>query len=404
MKILALSRWFPYPPDNGSKIRIYNILKQLASQHEIVLLALAADDEGSPEAMAALRQWCTQVKTVPKRAFDAHQWRTWPGFFSPWPRHHYQTFSHELQALVAREIRAHKFHLGIAFQLDMARYLLGYHQFPKVLEEVELTMIAESAARETHPLRRLRRQLTLWKTRWFVNRLLRNYDFCTVVSEQEQALLRRLAPHYQSMVVVVNGVDPSHYRGPFGPPQGDSLVYPGALTYSANFDAMSFFLSEIFPLIKRAAPHATLRITGKTTGLPLEQLPRQDGVIFTGYLNDIRPCIAQSWVSVVPLRVGGGSRLKILESLALGTPVVATSKGAEGLDFIPGHEILIADDPAEFAAAVLRLLQDPLLRETLGQRGRQAVQCRYDWQIVGQRLNDVIEMAISQPARAPGRR
>jgi glycosyltransferase involved in cell wall biosynthesis len=123
-------------------------------------------------------------------------------------------------------------------------------------------------------------------------------------------------------------------------------------------------------------------------------LGETNGTIFTGWLEDVRPVIARSWVSVVPLRKGGGTRLKILESLSIGTPVVSTSKGAEGLDLIPGKEILIADDPEDFAEQVLQLLSNPELREELSQNGRRAVEERYDWNMVSDSLERLIEMVV----------
>jgi glycosyltransferase involved in cell wall biosynthesis len=164
---------------------------------------------------------------------------------------------------------------------------------------------------------------------------------------------------------------------------------------SANYDAMGFFLGDILPLIKKERPEVVLRITGKTAGVPLEQLPNVDDVIFTGYLDDVRPSVAQSWVSVVPLRVGGGTRLKILEAMALGTPVVSTSKGAEGLDVTLGENILIADTPSGFADATLHLLEDHGLRARLSENGRSLVRTRYDWAQIGEEferlLSDIVK-------------
>ncbi|MBK9050663.1 MAG: glycosyltransferase [Chloroflexi bacterium] len=167
--------------------------------------------------------------------------------------------------------------------------------------------------------------------------------------------------------------------------QPDTLVYAGAMTYKANFDAVAYFLGEIWPLIRAARPQAVFYVTGKLDGVPVERLPKQDGVIFTGYLDDVRPRVAQSWLSVIPLRLGGGTRLKVLESLALGTPVVTTSKGMEGLELMPERDVLVADTPEAFAAAVIQLLHDPNLHTLLSQHGQQAVK-RYDWPKIGSEL------------------
>ena len=128
---------------------------------------------------------------------------------------------------------------------------------------------------------------------------------------------------------------------------------------------MRYFLAEIYPGIRQQVGNASLTITGNTSGVRLTDLQLDDSVHLSGYVDDIRPVIAGAAVCVVPLRQGSGTRLKILEAMALGTPVVSTSKGAEGLDVTPGHDILIADEPAEFANQVIRLLRDAALRERL---------------------------------------
>jgi glycosyltransferase involved in cell wall biosynthesis len=196
------------------------------------------------------------------------------------------------------------------------------------------------------------------------------------------------------MMVVPNGVDLDRYRGDFGAPEPSTLVFPGALTYSANFDAVEFFLHKIFPLVKAVRPETILRVTGKTDGVPVDRLPLDEGVILTGYLDDVRPTVARSRVCVTPLLSGGGTRLKILEAMALGTPVVSTRKGAEGLDVTSGEDILIADGPNEFADAILRLLGDETLRARLVANGRKLVQERYGWNRIGRKLNCFLRQVV----------
>jgi glycosyltransferase involved in cell wall biosynthesis len=249
---------------------------------------------------------------------------------------------------------------------------------------------------ERHPLKKLRVGLTWYKTSRYVADLLRGFDGCTVVSEREREYVKQIAPDYQPtpdahsrVRVVSNGVDLACSTD-FGALQADTLVYSGALTYYANWEAVEFFLREVFNVIRAERPAVQLTVTGKLDGVPVDRLPNRDGTVFTGYVDDVRPIVARSWVSIVPLLTGGGTRLKILESLALGTPVVSTSKGAEGLDLVSGRDILIADEPADFADAVLRVLRDASLRETLSGNGRRAV-ARYDWQIIGPGFCDFVD-------------
>ena len=389
MKILFCSRWFPYPPDNGSKIRIFNLIKQLSLSHEVDLISFTSEAL-IDESLETMSDYCRQVKVVPYRSFEPKRLTALAGFFSMQPRSVIDTYSDEFQMLVEQAARQHKFDLVIASQIDMVRYVLALPYLPKIFEEIELTIFYEQVVKEQNPLKKLRSWLTWWKLSQFVRSFLASFSGCTVVSEVERTQILQVTPGYKPIAVIPNGVDLNHHLATFGPPVADTLVYSGALTYGANFDAMDFFLREIFPLIQAQRPQVKLYITGKLNGVPVNRLPSNNGVIFTGYLNDIRPQVAQSWVSIVPLRFGGGTRLKVLESLALGTPVVATSKGAEGLDLVAGKDLLIAVEPADFAAAVLRLLQEAALRDMLSGNGRQAVK-KYDWQTIGQSFCNFVE-------------
>ncbi len=393
MKILFISRWYPFPPDNGSKIRIFNLLKYLSACHEVDLISFVSETVTN-EQMVAMNGYFNRVNTIPYRSFQPGRLKALAGFFSPKPRSVIDTYNANLQRCVEQASQERRYDVVIASQIDMAPYALVVPDAIKVFEEVELTTLYEGFARQTHPLKKLRYGLTWWKLAHYTADLLNAFDACTVVSKGEAERVRQVAPDFQPVEVVPNGVDVGHYEGNFDSPEIDTLIYSGALTYKANFDAVDFFLHEIFPLIQTERPQVKLFITGKIDGVPIHRLPANKGVIFTGYLDDIRPRLTQSWVSVVPLREGGGTRLKILEALAAGTPVVATSKGAEGLDLTPEKEILIANDPADFAAVVLRLLQNPGLRETLSCNGRSAVAARYDWQMIGQQFNEFVERVV----------
>jgi polysaccharide biosynthesis protein PslH len=399
MKILFLSRWYPYPADNGSKIRIYNLIKYLASYHEVHLVSFATA-ETTAEDLVAMRPYCQEIEVVRYQSYQPWRWKAMAGFFSPQPRSVIDTYNSEMEQVIEQKTTAQAFDLVIASQVDMAPYAIAIPGIPKIFEEIELTTRYEQFSRQHQPLKRAWSRFSWEKLSRYMARLISQFDGCTVVSKGELTQLRQIVPHYNPISVIPNGVDTSYYSGDFGAPAANTLIYSGALTYKANFDAIDYFLREIFPLIQTQCPSVKLFITGKLQGVPIDQLPRHEGVIFTGYLDDIRPTLAQSSVNIVPLRLGGGTRLKVLESLAIGAPVVATCKGAEGLEVVSQRDLLIADEPAQFAEAVLQLLQDPALRQTLSRNGQKVVRDKYDWQIIGRQFNHFIETVATTPVKA----
>jgi glycosyltransferase involved in cell wall biosynthesis len=169
------------------------------------------------------------------------------------------------------------------------------------------------------------------------------------------------------------------------------VIYTGAVTYDANLDAVSYFAREALPLIRQRVPDAQFTITGGTGKVDVSQLAALPGVHFSGYLPSVAAAVQESWVMVAPLRIGGGTRLKILEAMALGTPVISSSKGAEGIAIHPGEDILIADSPQEIADAVCRLFDDAALRGKIAAGGRALVEHEYDWGVIGERLVSVVE-------------
>ena len=394
MKVLFLSSWFPYPPDNGSRIRIFNLIKQLSKEHDITLLSFSRDDEVTEDRLKTMQRYCSTVQAIRLVPFRPTSFRSILGLFSPHPRSFVDTYSQRMQGLVERTRREGDFSVVIASEIDTAPYAVTLEGLPRILDEMQLATLREQYTRQSRVGRRLRYGLMWWKTRRFTAHLLHQFDGCTVASQQEREIVLSLAPNCRRVVVVPNGVDLDWYKGDFGAPEPGTLVFPGALTYDVNFEAMTFFLHQVFPLVKARRPEITLRITGKTNGVPLDRLPLDWSVILTGYLDDVRPIVAQSWACVVPLRVGGGTRLKILEAMALGTPVVSTSKGAEGLEITPGENILIADEPTEFADAVLRLLYDPALRAKLTANGQRLVREQYGWEQTAKKLDQLLHQVV----------
>ncbi len=393
MRILALSWWFPYPPDNGARLRVYNLLKQFSSRHQVTL-AVFSREARDVYYLDSLKPYCREVYLLPGRVFHRSSLKAWMGFLSSKPRAVVDAYDPKAAARIQRIASNGRFDAAVAFEVgaavDVAPYVVAIKGIPAVLEDLELAVLKEQSTIQRSAWGRLRYGMTWWKMRRFTAQILRRFDVCTVASVQEQANLLEIVPNYQGVEIIPNGIDVKLYEGNYGLPEPDTLIFTGALTYEANFDAMRFFLGEVFPLLKTRRPSLKLRITGSTEGVPVDRLPLTADVTFTGYADDIRPLVARSQVCVAPMRIGGGTRLKILEAMALGVPVVSTSKGAEGLEVVPGQDLLIADEPAEFAEAVVNLLEDHSLRQTLSRKGRELVRGKYDWDIIGQQYETIL--------------
>jgi glycosyltransferase involved in cell wall biosynthesis len=247
---------------------------------------------------------------------------------------------------------------------------------------------------QAHPIGRLRGWVNWRKRLRYESRLYRCFDLCTMVSELDREATVRLLPHRSCCVVVVpNGIDCQHNRPSMSRSQANTLVFNGSLTYSANYDAMQMFLSQIYPRIRIEVPDVTLTITGSSCGVDLAGLCLDESVHLSGHVDDVRPLVAGAQACVVPLRQGGGTRLKILEAMALGTPVIATSKGAEGLEVVDGTHLLLADEPLDFSQRVVQILQEPALSEFLATNARRLVERHYDWEQIGQRFVALVEAA-----------
>lgn len=387
MRILFLSRWYPFPTDNGSKIRIFNLLRGLAECHQVSLISFYDPVAGAPD-INALLAICQDVQIVPWKPFQPDSRISRFGYFSAVPRAYLDLYSQEMEERILTTIKADKIDLVIASQTDMAAYASSFNGKLAVFEEVEAGIWLDRIAESQSLPGRLRYTLTWMKHRRYLAHLLQYFRVCTVVSEKERQILRQTVPDGINIEVIPNCVDLANYNGISESPKAETLIFTGSLTYQPNYDAMCWFLQEVFPRVRQEYPGAQLWITGDHSSLPL---PDVDGVTLTGMLPDVRPYIARAWCSVVPLLIGGGTRLKILEAMALNTPVVATSKGAEGLDIEPGKHLLVADTAQSFAENIVQLFRRPELRQQLVADAGQLVQTRYNCEIVMGRYLSMLE-------------
>ncbi|MEI9813675.1 MAG: glycosyltransferase [Acidobacteriota bacterium] len=315
------------------------------------------------------------MRTCEFAEFNPRSARALSGFFNRVPRFLLDTYSPEMESLIRQAVRNTRFDLVIASQLSMATYFEAFRGIPAVMEEAELAMYQPVEDKTLGSLGAFRRQLTWTKHRRYLGDLLKNFRLCTVASEPERILVAEAALSTIPIHVIPNFVDAEHYRPMAETRAANTLVFTGSLKFSPNHDAVSWFVEEIFPLVQSKVPEVQLTVTGDTGNVAKREAP---GVIYSGRVDDVRTVMAASAVSVVPIRQGGGTRLKILEALAMGTPLVTTSKGVEGIEARHGEHVLIADTAAAFAEATVRLLRDPVYAQQLADAGRRLVQSAYD--------------------------
>lgn len=398
MRLLYITTWFPYPIDIGYKHRVYHLLRSLGRRHEVTLLSFAFGPI-LPDPDHLRQTCCHRVEIVPHSPF--HHGLAWKlRFFllqpaASWP---VVEMTRRGQSLLDQT----RFDAVIASTTVTSAYALQSNGCARILEEHNsLSHWAKDRFdSQTTFAARAQAWISWQKVRRYEARLYPRFDLCTAVSENDRLAMLDAFPGRRGPVETVpNGVDCDHNRPGLASPAPDSLVFSGALTYSANYDAMRFFLADILPLLRQKAPALRLTITGSYDGADLGGLLIDNSVRLSGYVEDVRPLVAGASVCIVPLRHGGGTRLKILEAMALGTPVVSTSKGAEGLEVRSGEHLLLADTPATFAEATLRLLRDEALRQHLRQNARRLVEDLYDWKAIGDRFCTLVENTSRERGR-----
>ncbi|MCP4356676.1 MAG: glycosyltransferase [Chloroflexi bacterium] len=375
MQILFISRWFPYPANNGSKLRIFNLLRGLSNYHDITLVSFADQPDINPNEPELLKL-CRNVHIVPLKQFNPHSFRAHLGYLSMKPRSVFDTFSGEMKNCIIETLKTNHFDLVIASEVDTAVYSKHFKHLPALLEDIEIGTLYENYAHATSRPVRYRHGLTWLKHRRYLTSQLKNFDVCTVVSDQERKLFSQYVNSKQAIEIVPNCINLETYENVPRNPKPNTMIFTGSFTYLPNYKGMIWFIEKVLPLIQAETPDAQLIITGDHANLPL---PAAKNVTLTGFVDDIRTYIGSAWISLVPIWSGGGTRLKILEAMALHTPVVATEKGAEGLNLKDGEHILIANKPAAFAGAVTRLLQDKTHRNTIADNAFHLVSETYDW-------------------------
>jgi glycosyltransferase involved in cell wall biosynthesis len=398
MRVFALSTWFPHPTINGSTLRAYHLLRALAARHEVDLAAFTPFGPPADHSLEHLRSFCRSVVVISRSPFAANGAHR-AGLLSLTPRSLAATYVSAVHAMTRSASAAAD--AVIAFQLGASRYLDGVSR-ATIFEEAEPTSIEHLWRGESSPVRRVRRRLTWWKHAAYLRRLIDRVDGVTVVSDVERAALVRIGCEPSSISVIPNGAEASDLTRPRTSP-APRIVYAGSVTYRANLDAVTWFLRDVLPRVRAEHPQVEFWVTGATEGVQLDALPNRALARFTGQIPDVKDVIGDARVCVAPILGGGGTRLKILEALALGVPVVSTRKGVEGLDVDDGEHVLVADTAEAFADRVGRILEDDDIAARLSRAGRARVAKKYTWSVIGDQLNTVVAKTVEQWRSRPRR-
>ncbi len=409
MHLLLLTPQLPYPPQQGTSLRNFHIIRGLAADHEITLLSfLEVGQTAVPTQIAPLIELCPQIETVPAPTRSTGQ---------------------RLRQLLATRLPDMAHRLYSPTFADRLRHLLAGNHFDVVqIEGIELVryldvirvadrkikVVFDNHNAETELQRR--NMQTDWRQprRWvaaayswvqvgrlarFERRACESADAVTAVSETDKNHLQSLISNHQSPITVIpNCIDIIEYRDLSGLPNLKGLhydlVFSGKMDYRPNVDAVHWFADEVWPMVRAARPSTTWAIVGQKPHPRLDRLREMPGITVTGWVEDVRPYLAGASLFIMPFRVGSGTRLKLIEAMAAGKAIVSTQIGAEGFPVVDGREIVLADGAGEMGTAVLRLLNNPAERARLGTAARQFA-AAYDWRVVVPQFNRIYRQLVT---------
>lgn len=396
MRVLWVGHNLAYPPVRGVLLRGYNLLREAAKECEIHVLAFdqpAARPPGvsAEDCVAELAKFCASVEFVSLEgeSFKAHKyWLAARGLVSRNPYDINWLRSRKMADSVRRLLKCATFDAVHFDTVGLAQYrtlvragigtLLNHHN-------IESTMMEHRAANEQNPFHRQYWRLEAQKLLRAEQHFCPQFAINLMVSPEDSQILAELVPDLETRVIP-NGVD-TEYFAPRPDPGGNILLFCGGLDWYPNGEAMGYFFDAIWPRLTRAMPDVRMVVVGRKPAKWLQDIASSDHrVKVTGFVDDVRPYFRQATVYVCPIRLGGGTRLKVLDALAMGMPLVGTSFACSGISIAHEKHALLADTSEAFVDQILRLLADPSLRCELATRGRELVCRNYSWSIVGTKL------------------
>jgi sugar transferase (PEP-CTERM/EpsH1 system associated) len=395
VRILVLSTAIPFPPTSGGKLRTFHLLRALARRYELTLVGFTygevTDEPAFPVRVVSVpwlppplyRQMHDADPVLAQSAAD----RLANDAAAPWCVNWVESkaFDDAIRAL-----KPEGFDLVLLEGTPMARFL--DHLPPEMIKILDFMDVysrmgqkqveerqgaaRESAGREANRTRRFEQQAAM------------QCNLCLAVSDDEAAAARELL-NVDHLEVVPNGVDTAYFAPSGDEPDPCSLLFTGTMSYRPNAEAVSDFVRQVLPLIVEKLPNAKLHVVGVAPPKEIQSLASPH-VVIHGFVPDMRPYHRRAAVVVVPLRRGGGTKLKVLEAAAMGKAVVSTTVGIEGLPFCPDRDVLVANSPSQFAEAVVCLASNRSQQQTLGARARQVV-LAHDWDHIGDRLCQIVD-------------
>lgn len=403
MRILWLNAGLLLPLDKGGKLRTWHLMRHLAQRHQITYLSFA-DPAATDAEKNGMREVCERLEVVPRRDPQKGSAAFYAGAASrvldPLPYAAGKYRSREYRDKLTRLLDTGAFDLVVCDFLVPAVNMPSTLPCPAVVftHNVEAEIWRRHYEAQTSTVTRW-----LYRQQWqrmlrFEAQTLRRFDLVLAVSDTDRETFERLYPGQlrAPIFTVATGVDTSF----FTPPERQiieprRLVFTGSMDWIPNEDAMKHFCADILPLVRAREPDVTVSIVGRAPTPAVQRLAAIDGVDVTGRVDDVREYIGRAAAYIVPIRIGGGTRLKIFEAMSMGKAVVSTTIGAEGLPVTDGRDVVLADAPAAFADAVVSLLRDPARRVQLEAAARELVVGRYDWSAVAGQLEEALVRAAA---------
>ena len=393
MRILFVAPFVPWPLAHGGKIRIFNLVRELARFHEVTLVCLADDAE---PPLGLLTDICRRVVPV---MHDSNTVASFARFLFGARPYNVERYASPSLLNAISQVRSESFDLAHIEMPQVWPCAIACRGLPIVLgtQNVESEILKQMANACRNPVKRILYRIETAKMRRFEESAWRSAQLCLTVSELERAEVVASGVEPDRVVTVANGVDIVRFA--FAPRLGRKrLMFLGGLDYHPNLDALQWLLTNVWPRVHTGDPDAQLLLAGRgmekfgASGLP-------PGVQCIGDPSDVPSCFGEADGLLVPLRIGGGTRLKVLEAMAAGLPVIATTRGGEGTSAVDGKHLLLADTPDDFVDCCIRLLDDPLLGAKLAGNARRLVEDSYSWKGIGNRLLTALDDLVELKAR-----